>query len=74
MDNQATEPSSNALSTNEAGNLLADLILGPSGDGEEPEKKAAPEAVETDEPAADVGPEMVKIDIDGYEFTAAQAA
>ena len=68
MDNQATEPSNSALNTNEAGNLLADLILGPSGD-EDTEKKAAPEAVEASaEPAADAGPEMVKIDIDGYEI------
>lgn len=66
MDNQATEPSNTALNTSEAGSLLADLILGPSGD-EDTEKKASPEAVEA-EPEADAGPAMVKIDIDGYEI------
>jgi HSP90 family molecular chaperone len=62
LDNQATEPT--ALDPNQAGNLFAELF----DDGKKPEGEAlAVEAVET-EPAEDAPPEMVKVDIDGYEI------
>jgi len=69
LDNQATEP--RVLDTNQAGKLFADLLyeeqkpaaeVVEAVEAVEAPADAAPEAVE------DAPPEMVKVDIDGYEI------
>ena len=66
MDDPATEPT--ALDPNQAGNLLAELFDDTKKPpGETPAAEKAVE-VEVDPPAEDAPPEMVKVDIDGYEI------
>lgn len=67
MDNQATEPT--ALDPNQAGNLFAELFddaKKPPNETPAAEKAAA--IVVEQPPAEDAPPEMVKVDIDGYEI------
>lgn len=68
MDNPATEPATGPLNTNEAAEVFASM-LNPEETKEEVKEEA--QAVETTQEPADEAkaePEMVKIDVDGFEI------